>query len=64
VAVLADDPLGARRERPDDLEPYSTDFERLTADPNHHQTVVVAHGTGIALSSWLSDAHLGSCCFT
>lgn len=41
VAMLADDPLGARRETPDDLEPYNTAFERLASDPNQHQTVAV-----------------------
>ncbi|WP_406183650.1 GNAT family N-acetyltransferase [Streptomyces sp. NBC_01006] len=40
VAMLADDPLGATRESPDDLTPYITAFKRLAADP--HQQVVVA----------------------
>ncbi|WP_328748704.1 GNAT family N-acetyltransferase [Streptomyces sp. NBC_00285] len=40
VAMLADDPLGARRESPDDLAPYLAALERLSADPNQH--VVVA----------------------
>ncbi|MBB0244850.1 GNAT family N-acetyltransferase [Streptomyces alkaliphilus] len=33
VAMLADDPLGARRENPDDPAPYREAFERITADP-------------------------------
>ncbi|QFQ98700.1 GNAT family N-acetyltransferase [Streptomyces phaeolivaceus] len=40
VAMLADDPLGAQRESPDDLTPYFTALERLSGDP--HQHVVVA----------------------
>ena len=41
VAMLADDPLGAQRESPDDLAPYLTAWERLTADPNQHLVVAV-----------------------
>ncbi|MEV7090373.1 GNAT family N-acetyltransferase [Streptomyces sp. NPDC093085] len=41
VALLADDPLGARRETPDDLAPYTEAFERLAADPNQHLVVAV-----------------------
>ncbi|GAA4772544.1 GNAT family N-acetyltransferase [Streptomyces sanyensis] len=41
VAMLADDPLGAQRESPDDLAPYLTAFEELAADPRQHQTVAV-----------------------
>ncbi|MFJ3909843.1 GNAT family N-acetyltransferase [Streptomyces vinaceus] len=40
VAMLADDPLGATRESPDDLTPYLAAFKRLAGDP--HQRVVVA----------------------
>ncbi|OON79241.1 GNAT family N-acetyltransferase [Streptomyces tsukubensis] len=40
VEMLADDPLGARRESPDDLSPYLAAFEQLDADP--HQQVIVA----------------------
>ncbi|MFJ3778528.1 GNAT family N-acetyltransferase [Streptomyces sp. NPDC090075] len=40
VGMLADDPLGARRESPDDLAPYLSALERLSADP--HQRLVVA----------------------
>lgn len=41
VAMLADDPLGAQRESPDDLAPYLTALERLVADPNQHLVVAV-----------------------
>ncbi|MGP9019780.1 GNAT family N-acetyltransferase [Streptomyces sp. BR1] len=41
VAMLADDPLGARRESPDDLTPYLSAFERLAKDPNQHVVVAV-----------------------
>ncbi|MGW4701657.1 N-acetyltransferase family protein [Streptomyces sp. NPDC004285] len=41
VAMLADDPLGAQRESPDDLGPYATAFERLASDPNQHVVVAV-----------------------
>ncbi|MFF3642966.1 GNAT family N-acetyltransferase [Streptomyces sp. NPDC002564] len=41
VAMLADDPLGAARESPDDLTPYVTAFERLDGDPNQHLVVAV-----------------------
>ncbi|MFF4270575.1 GNAT family N-acetyltransferase [Streptomyces sp. NPDC001536] len=41
VAMLADDPLGAHRESPDDLAPYLTALERLAADPNQHLVVAV-----------------------
>ncbi|MEW2129233.1 GNAT family N-acetyltransferase [Streptomyces sp. NPDC005435] len=44
VAMLADDPLGARRESPDDLTPYVNAFERLDADPNQHLVVAVLAG--------------------
>ncbi|MFC5668435.1 GNAT family N-acetyltransferase [Kitasatospora misakiensis] len=44
VAMLADDPLGATRESPDDLTPYRTAFDRLDADP--HQHLVVAERAG------------------
>ncbi|MEV7865352.1 GNAT family N-acetyltransferase [Streptomyces sp. NPDC088124] len=39
VALLADDALGAQRESPDDLTPYTTAFARLAADPNQHLVV-------------------------
>ncbi|MGW5327487.1 N-acetyltransferase family protein [Streptomyces sp. NPDC004014] len=41
VAMLADDPLGAQRESPDDLSPYRTALERLDADPNQRLVVAV-----------------------
>ncbi|MEU9400237.1 GNAT family N-acetyltransferase [Streptomyces sp. SID4985] len=44
VAMLADDPLGAQRESPDDLAPYFAAFERLDADPNQHLMVAVLEG--------------------
>ena len=39
VAMLADDPLGAQRESPDDMAPYLAALERLSADPNQHLVV-------------------------
>ncbi|MEV2228313.1 GNAT family N-acetyltransferase [Streptomyces phaeochromogenes] len=44
VAMLADDPLGAQRESPDDLSPYLAALERLSRDPNQHQVVAVREG--------------------
>ncbi|MEU9140131.1 GNAT family N-acetyltransferase [Streptomyces sp. NPDC048404] len=44
VAMLADDPLGARRESPDDLSPYLDALERLRRDPNQHLVVAVRDG--------------------
>ncbi|WP_340377694.1 GNAT family N-acetyltransferase [Streptomyces sp. SS7] len=44
VALLADDPLGAQRESPDDLAPYRSALERLTADPNQRLVVAVREG--------------------
>ncbi|MFI6656958.1 GNAT family N-acetyltransferase [Streptomyces sp. NPDC050523] len=44
VAMLADDPLGAQRESPDDLTPYLTALQRLTSDPNQHLVVAVREG--------------------
>ncbi|MFF0890170.1 GNAT family N-acetyltransferase [Streptomyces sp. NPDC003456] len=41
VAMLADDPLGAQRESPDDLAPYLEALERLRSDPNQHVVVAV-----------------------
>ncbi|MFF1921754.1 GNAT family N-acetyltransferase [Streptomyces sp. NPDC058221] len=41
VAMLADDPLGATRESPDDLTPYRAAFRRLADDPNQHLMVAV-----------------------
>ncbi|QEU93173.1 GNAT family N-acetyltransferase [Streptomyces kanamyceticus] len=44
VGMLADDPLGAARESPDDLAPYVTAYERLAGDPNQHLVVAVREG--------------------
>ncbi|WP_393059291.1 GNAT family N-acetyltransferase [Streptomyces sp. LN549] len=41
VAMLADDPLGAQRESPDDLTPYLTAFHRLADDPHQHVMVAI-----------------------
>ncbi|KMO98083.1 GNAT family N-acetyltransferase [Streptomyces roseus] len=44
VALLADDPLGAARESPDDLTPYVAAFKRLADDPHQHVVVAVHEG--------------------
>lgn len=44
VEMLADDPLGAQRESPDDLAPYLAALERLSSDPNQHLVVAVREG--------------------
>lgn len=44
VAMLADDPLGAQRESPDDLAPYLAALDRLADDPNQHLVVAVRNG--------------------
>ncbi|MEU3603930.1 GNAT family N-acetyltransferase [Streptomyces sp. NPDC035033] len=44
VAMLADDPLGAQRESPDDPTPYLTAFGRLADDPNQHLVVATRGG--------------------
>ncbi|MBO1417618.1 GNAT family N-acetyltransferase [Streptomyces sp. FH025] len=49
VAMLADDPLGATRESPDDLTPYRTAFARIDGDP--HQHLVVADRAGRAVGT-------------
>ncbi|MFB0625774.1 N-acetyltransferase family protein [Streptomyces sp. AB3(2024)] len=41
VAMLADDPLGATRESPEDLTPYVAALKRLADDPNQHIVVAV-----------------------
>ncbi|MFE3429440.1 GNAT family N-acetyltransferase [Streptomyces sp. NPDC059171] len=41
VAMLADDPLGAQRESPDDLAPYQKALQRLADDRNQHVVVAV-----------------------
>jgi GNAT superfamily N-acetyltransferase len=42
--MLADDPLGAHRETPGDLEPYYEAFERLRTDPHQHLMIAVRDG--------------------
>ncbi|MFF8191463.1 GNAT family N-acetyltransferase [Streptomyces bobili] len=44
VGMLADDPLGARRESPDDLAPYLSALKRISADPNQRLVVAVREG--------------------
>ncbi|AQT76656.1 GNAT family N-acetyltransferase [Streptomyces sp. fd1-xmd] len=44
VAMLADDPLGATRESPEDLTPYRAALKRLVGDPNQHVVVAVRAG--------------------
>lgn len=44
VAMLADDPLGATRESPDDLAPYLDAFVVIDADP--HQLLAVVEQEG------------------
>ncbi|MFJ9926807.1 MULTISPECIES: GNAT family N-acetyltransferase [Streptomyces] len=44
IAMLADDPLGAQRESPDDPAPYQAALKRLEADPNQHLVVAVRDG--------------------
>lgn len=49
VAMLADDPLGAQRESPDDPSPYLAAFAALDANPN--QILVVANLGGEAVGT-------------
>lgn len=42
--MLAEDPLGAQRESPEDLTPYLSALERLNGDPNQHLVVAVREG--------------------
>jgi GNAT superfamily N-acetyltransferase len=44
VDMLADDPLGAARESPDDLSPYLAALKRLSGDPHQHLVVAVQNG--------------------
>ncbi|AUH41942.1 GNAT family N-acetyltransferase [Streptomyces sp. CMB-StM0423] len=44
VAMLADDPLGATRETPDDPAPYEDAFVRIDADPGQHLVVAERDG--------------------
>ncbi|MGH8880150.1 MAG: GNAT family N-acetyltransferase [Stackebrandtia sp.] len=43
--MLADDPLGATRETPDDLGPYRRAFDELDADPRQHLVVATIDST-------------------
>jgi ribosomal protein S18 acetylase RimI-like enzyme len=47
VEMLADDPLGAARESPDDLTPYRAAFERVVRDPHQRLVVAVRDGTTV-----------------
>ncbi|WP_189304187.1 GNAT family N-acetyltransferase [Streptomyces albospinus] len=47
VAMLADDPLGAGRESPDDMTPYRAAFATVAADPHQHLIVAVRDGRTI-----------------
>jgi GNAT superfamily N-acetyltransferase len=49
VAMLADDPLGAERESPEDLAPYLAAFAVIDADP--HQVLVVADRDGAVVGT-------------
>ncbi|MFT2018709.1 N-acetyltransferase family protein [Streptomyces sp. 796.1] len=44
VAMLADDALGAQRESPNDLAPYTAAFERIASDPNQWLVAAVRDG--------------------
>ncbi|MEE1939558.1 GNAT family N-acetyltransferase [Streptomyces sp. TRM 70361] len=46
VDMLADDPLGARRESPGDLAPYRAAWKRIAADPQQHLVVAERAGDG------------------
>ncbi|MGW1890338.1 N-acetyltransferase family protein [Streptomyces sp. NPDC002004] len=41
VAMLADDPLGAQRETPDDMTPYLAAYDDVAADPRQHLLVAL-----------------------
>ncbi|MCF3961295.1 GNAT family N-acetyltransferase [Streptomyces fuscigenes] len=53
VAMLADDVLGAQREDPNNLAPYTAAFQRLAADPNQ-QLVVAVRGDRVVGTLQLS----------
>ncbi|HEX5967199.1 MAG TPA: GNAT family N-acetyltransferase, partial [Intrasporangium sp.] len=44
VDLLSDDPLGSKREAPEDLAPYQAAYARVAADPGQH--LVVAERAG------------------
>lgn len=46
VGMLADDPLGATRESPDDLAPYLAAMQQIEADPNQ-RLMVAARGEAV-----------------
>ncbi|WP_326692828.1 MULTISPECIES: GNAT family N-acetyltransferase [unclassified Streptomyces] len=46
--MLADDPLGAHRESPDDLAPYRAAMTRIAEDPNQHLVIAVQDGRAVA----------------
>jgi GNAT superfamily N-acetyltransferase len=48
VALLADDPLGAARETPDDVAPYAAAFRAVDADPAHLLLVAEVAGEPVA----------------
>jgi GNAT superfamily N-acetyltransferase len=45
VALLADDPLGAAREDPDDTGTYDAAYDRVVADPGQHLVVAERDGS-------------------
>jgi len=45
VGLLADDPLGAAREEPDDPGRYDTAYDRVVADPGQHLVVAERDGS-------------------
>jgi GNAT superfamily N-acetyltransferase len=49
VAMLADDPLGAARETPEDIAPYEAAFALVDGNPN--QELVVAERDGEAMAT-------------
>ena len=49
IALLADDPIGAARETPDDREPYDVSFKAVDDDPN--QLVVVGERDGRVIAT-------------
>jgi GNAT superfamily N-acetyltransferase len=44
VGMLADDPLGAQRETPDDLAPYYEAFDSVDGDPHQHLMIAFLDG--------------------
>jgi GNAT superfamily N-acetyltransferase len=44
VGMLADDPLGAQRETPDDLAPYYEAFDSVDRDPHQHLVIAFLDG--------------------